>query len=135
MPLRGIADFKRSPIEMKFCCSQFEARWRERNVRGASIYICPPSKGSNGPSFVLLSRGVDKGSEAALAQTWKGIELVINISSEIRIHYCPWCGRELKKYYEESYQSLIDPNILAELKEESANKAVQRTSATPPSLT
>ena len=110
---------------MDFCCLQFKWRWIERNERGSSIYVCPPRLGAPALSFVLLSRGIKKGGEEVLGQISRGTKLEVNISSRIRIHFCPWCGCELKKYYADSFQSLIDADILVEMKENGANQALQ----------
>jgi hypothetical protein len=114
---------------MEYCCPHFKARLAERNERGSSIYVCPPTMRDHEPSFVLLSRGINKGAEAVLDQIPRGTPLEINISSRARFHFCPWCGRELKRFYAESYRSLIDPEILAEMKEDGGLTSGQ--SATP----
>jgi len=51
---------------MTFCCSIFKAKWQAQNERGSSIYVCPPEAGYPHPSFVLLSRGIDKCAEEDL---------------------------------------------------------------------
>ena len=120
---------------MNFCCPQFEAKWKDRSDRGASVYVCPPEMGHTEPSFVLLSRGIKKEDHAALDQIPRGTKLEINISARIRIRYCPWCGRELKTFYADSYQPLIDPDILAEMKENGGLTSGQSATAVkcPPS--
>ena len=80
-----------------FCCSGFRNLLSCAGERGYAILVCEISPGE--VRFVLQSRGLAFGDEAK----WKPvqIEVNINVSAEIGLQFCPFCGRTLKELVNE----------------------------------
>jgi len=71
-----------------FCCTGFQELLSSAGNRGLSILVWK----SPGASlcFFLQSRGVAFGDEMALRPI--PADVTVNISSEICVQYCPFCG-------------------------------------------
>lgn len=88
-----------------FCCNGFNNLLSCAGARGNSILACEISPGDI--RFVLQSRGLAFGDE----EKWKpiAIDVQINVSAEIGIQFCPFCGCDLRKLAQE------DPNFFKQL--------------------
>ena len=89
---------------MRWCCIAFESRYEAAGERGIAILVGRNSAGK--PEFVLQHRAVDKEIES-LPIT----EYPLSVVSDICIHYCPWCGRKLDKWYGKYVDELYRPGL------------------------
>lgn len=77
---------------MNWCCLTFKSRYEVAGERSFAVLI---ERGPDGPpQFILQHRAIDRGSETSVHS-----EEPVALVSEVRIHYCPWCGRDLKRAY------------------------------------
>jgi hypothetical protein len=89
---------------MKWCCLTFKSWFEAAGERGSGILI---ERGQDAqPQFIIQHRAVDKGLEESVHS-----EESVTLVSQARIHYCPWCGRGLKKTYGEYVDSLRRPDL------------------------
>jgi len=89
---------------MKWCCLTFKSRYEAAGERDFAVLI---ERGSDAqPRFIFQHRAVDRGSEDSVHS-----EELISLVSEVRIHYCPWCGHDLKKTYGKYADSLSRPAL------------------------
>ena len=86
-----------------WCCPAFKFRFDEASKRGLAIVV---ASRAGQPRFVLQSRAIDAGGESLVRA-----ELPIMVVSENEFHYCPWCGRNLNKWYKKGWRALIRPEI------------------------
>lgn len=77
---------------MKWCCPAFEGWYEAAGERGFAILVERDSAGK--PEFILQHLAFDREVES-LPET----EFPMSVVSEVRIGYCPWCGRQLDKWY------------------------------------
>ena len=76
------------------CCRGFENMLENKGKRGLSI---SENKNPYAP-YKLISKGIDSSDELRLPELFAEygkIPLIINISNESTIQYCPWCGTKL----------------------------------------
>ena len=80
-----------------YCCSGFRNLLSCAGARGHAILACQVSAGDVG--FLLQSRGLAFGDEVKLRPV--DIDVKINISAEIGLRFCPFCGRNLEELVHE----------------------------------
>ncbi len=89
---------------MNWCCLTFKSRYDAAGDVGLAVLA---GKGSTGSAeFILQHRILPKGMESEMDS-----ELHLPLVSETRIHYCPWCGRDLGKWYGKHIDALDRPNL------------------------
>lgn len=89
---------------MKWCCYPFEGWYGQAGQRGASILIGRDSTGT--PAFTLQYRAIEQGDEK-LITSQKPVSTVV----EVGLQYCPWCGRDLERWYEKHVDELYRPHL------------------------
>jgi hypothetical protein len=85
---------------MKWCCLTFKSWYEAAGERGFTILVGRNTQGK--PQFVLQHRAVDKEVEDSI-----NTEYPLSLVSDIYISYCPWCGRNLGKWYGNSVDALF----------------------------
>lgn len=89
---------------MRWCCSTFQVRYEHAGETGFAVLAGRDAFGN--PQFVIQQRAVDKGMEAAVKP-----EIPIPVVSELPISYCPWCSRNLRKWYGKIVDDLYRPQL------------------------
>lgn len=89
---------------IKWCCPGFEANYDKAGERGLGVLIGRDSTGR--PEFTLQFRVVDKGAEQSVNS-----EAPISLVEDIGMCYCPWCGRDLTKWYGDNVDDLYKPDL------------------------
>jgi hypothetical protein len=81
-----------------YCCTGFRNLLSCVGERGHAVIACEVSPGQ--VRFLLQSRGLAFGDE----KKWKPvpIDVKINVSAEIGLQFCPFCGRKLEELVHES---------------------------------
>jgi len=92
---------------MKWCCLGFEANYGNAGQRGMSILVGRNYEGR--PEFTLQFRTVDKGNEQFISSSNETIP--ISLVEDVGMCYCPWCGRDLEKWYGDYVDSLYRPDL------------------------
>jgi hypothetical protein len=88
-----------------FCCQTFENTVASAGERGLAILV---ERTPDGIGFNLQSRGVayeDIGKLRPVPEQ----DVIINVSRDVMIRYCPWCGRRLQELVQ------LAPELFAEL--------------------
>jgi hypothetical protein len=81
-----------------YCCSGLENRVLNAGKRGIAIVVLQESDGDL--HFFLQSRGIAFEDESRIKPL--DIEIKINISAEVGLRHCPFCGRMLKDLIREN---------------------------------
>lgn len=87
-----------------FCCSGFENLVSCAGDRGNSIVAWLNHDGV--PCFFIQSRGFPFGDEKKFDAVDLAVE--INVSAEIGIRYCPFCGRLLQEVVDKHLTFFVD---------------------------
>jgi len=89
---------------MRWCCRSFESAYQHAGRRGFAILI-----GKDpviGPYFVWQHRVVDRGREAELQGP-----LEMNVITDTGLLFCPWCGKNLRRFYGRHADDLVRPDF------------------------
>jgi len=86
-------------LNKAFCCAGFQHRIEAAGKRGIAILV---HKTAGGILFLLQSRGIAIEDGSKLAPMPGAPDMKINISFDIGLQYCPWCGRRLQELAEAS---------------------------------
>jgi len=89
---------------MKWCCLTFRSWYEAAGERGIAVLMGRNSDGD--PEFVIQQRAIDKNIESLPVTDYP-----ISIVSDVRITYCPWCGRHLRKWYGKHVDELYRPDL------------------------
>lgn len=75
------------------CCKSFEDRINLKGMRGLSI----EKTGREMAPFKLVIRTTDEELESKFVEEIQNKKFSINhiLGEEVRIKYCPWCGKKL----------------------------------------
>lgn len=92
---------------MKWCCPGFKANYEQAGERGAGILVGRDYAGR--AEFTLQYRAVKQGDEEYVSSK-KPLSLVIDVG----MRFCPWCGRDLEKWYDKEADKLYRPNLKIE---------------------
>jgi len=97
--------------EIEYCCEVFKnaAGIDSRNKRGLTIISALGPE--NYPIFYIKFRSIDESEENLLFLNInnelnnfkKNVDLYTEIERVIK--YCPWCGKNLKKFYKKSWRA------------------------------
>ncbi len=87
---------------MKWCCLTFKSWYESAGERGLSILVDCNSNGE--PEFILQHRAIDRTVESLPVTDYP-----LSLVSDVCIGYCPWCGRNLKKWYVKNVAHLVRP--------------------------
>ena len=89
---------------MNWCCAAFEGWYGQAGERGIGILIGRDSTGT--AEITLQDRASEQGDEK-LITSQKPISPVV----DVRLQYCPWCGRDLAKWYAPYVDKLFKPYL------------------------
>lgn len=91
----------------KWCCSSFKARYEKVGEQGLGVLV---DRGPEGhPRFLLQHRAVDAGQK--LPSTGS---VSVALVTDVGMAYCPWCGRNLEKFYKRKVDQLHRPGLTAD---------------------
>ena len=114
LPLRGSvnssADYMSEHNPPKWCCTSFESLYDFRTGKGLHVFASDPIEGGDGtPSFHITFRCTEKRNLPKLLSVLKEQELPCAFSPNVRtgMKFCPWCGKNLKKFYRKNYSQLV----------------------------
>src|SRR5688572_19573938 len=103
--------FNSKPKSDCWCCDGIKHMFARRYGRHIYVFAEPPIERLNLPvSFWLATRSV----EQKHLHTHVRCEYPVTISTRVPIKYCPWCGKNLLKFYGANFQHLLDDGISAE---------------------
>ena len=91
-------------IDMEWCCAGFESFYGNAGHQGPGILVGRDSIGE--PEFTLQYRAFDPGDKVEF-MSQDPIASVI----DIRLQFCPWCGRNLLKWYGNIVDDLYRPHL------------------------
>ena len=91
---------------MRCCCDPFEFAVNSVGKRGISVVALLRLK----RQFALQSRGIDGPWGDEIHAKLQQFPISVNVVTEHRIRYCPWCGADLEQWIE---QNSVEFNDLA----------------------
>jgi hypothetical protein len=83
---------------MKWCCTIFHGWFGEAGKRGLAVFVA--TRGHAEPAFILQFRALDPGGREPHT------DAPLSLVSQIHIHFCPWCGADLKERYRDTIREL-----------------------------
>jgi hypothetical protein len=83
---------------MKWCCKVFQGWFEGAGERGFGVFVSTHDDPE--PAFILQYRALDPG--VPVPQT----DFPLSFVSDVHIHFCPWCGADLKRAYRDSFREL-----------------------------
>jgi hypothetical protein len=95
--------------KLKRCCAQFEGWYGEAGHRSLAVLIDRSYEGS--AAFLLQHRAIEMGDEPRMGEELAGSTVPITLVGEVHIHFCPWCGRNLRRWYGKWLDALIRPGF------------------------
>ncbi len=99
-------------MNKKWCCDAFEHTFDQRHGRTIYVIAEPPSHASKFPSFWIAMSSVTSSDRAALSNgVIPDLGFPITIGTRVPIQHCPWCGRNLLKFYGLTPEHLYDESI------------------------
>ncbi len=98
---------------MNICCDGFKEMYKKKSDRG--IFVFADKDDTSGEvSFWLGMRCIKHNQLRNLTEISFPDNLAITLNTRVPIHFCPWCGKELIKYYKHTYDFFIDTEIQKE---------------------
>jgi hypothetical protein len=93
---------------MKWCCQIFEGWHRESGKRGLGVFV--DTSTYDKPLFLLQFRAIDSDLKFPNFQTTND-NMIVSPIAEIGITFCPWCGRDLMKWYKNDLRALVKNDL------------------------
>ena len=90
---------------MKWCCVSFKSLYEGAGHRGFAILV--EQDETLGPLFIWQHRAVEQQDEKKL-QAWK-TDFPVSLVSDTGLLFCPWCGKNLRKFYGRHASELVRP--------------------------
>lgn len=94
--------------DVKWCCESFRSQVRAAGHRGFGMFVDDTAEPI---IFVLQHRSIEPG---ALKPEYPHGPLAL--TSDLGILYCPWCGKDLHKWYRKSLASLSRRDLATPLR-------------------
>jgi hypothetical protein len=82
---------------MKWCCKVFEGWFQNAGKRGLGVFA---TNGNSEIAFILQFRALDPEVPSPLSTS------PFSSVSDVHIHFCPWCGANLRKTYGDTLREL-----------------------------
>lgn len=92
---------------VKWCCVGFQNLYQAAGERTFAILVGRDPLGA--PEFTLHHRALSRGQ--TLPTTG---DVPISLVSDLRIRFCPWCGRRLDRQYRKHVDALWRPGLKVE---------------------
>jgi hypothetical protein len=90
---------------IKWCCEPFKNGFDLAGDRSIAVLVDRYSDGES--EFILQARAFEKGQEPAHLST----EVPMSLVTESSIQFCPWCGKNLARWYRKTVDALIRPGF------------------------
>ncbi len=98
---------------MKVCCEGFMEMYKKRFDR--FMFVFADKDNTTGEvTFWLGMRCVEHKELKNITKISVPDNLPITINTSVPIHFCPWCGKKLIKYYKHRYDFFLDMEIQKE---------------------
>lgn len=97
----------------RYCCKTMESMYVQRGMRGFCVL---GRERDSRAEFFLCARVVSLGEEPEFRQEIAGIRTPFLSRLNVAIVWCPWCGKNLRKFYSgDRKTSLIDADFQDEI--------------------
>lgn len=83
---------------MRWCCKAFQGWFEESGKRGLGVFVS--TQNDSEPAFILQHRALDAGIPPPRT------DFALSLVSDVHIHFCPWCGANLRKCYRNNLRDL-----------------------------
>ena len=89
---------------MKWCCIGFKSHYDSAGEQGHAILIGRNSLGE--PDIVMQYRAVNLEEENQVDS-----KVMMSLVTDIAIIFCPWCGRNVRKWYSKYVDELFKEGL------------------------
>jgi len=93
-----------SPKAVKRCCLAFQDHHQNAGERTFSVLVDRDS--SKEAAFIFQHRALEPGDQLPAS-----LQVPVSTVSEVRIRFCPWCGRRLSRWYKNWIDELRRPGL------------------------
>lgn len=90
---------------MKWCCEALNIAYEHAGQRGIAMLFDRDCEGT--PEFLLQARAFD--AEPPIPPF--NSPTTMNLVSERRVRFCPWCGTHLEPWYGRYIDNLVRPGL------------------------
>ncbi len=87
----------------QWCCIAFKSAFESAGERDFAVVV---DRFLEGHAFILQHRALEP-DDAGPQNHPRPISTI----SQVHIHFCPWCGQSLAKFYEHRVQEMIRPGL------------------------
>jgi len=96
---------------MKYCCEAFKHAFNKKQGRGFSVFSAEDY--SNNPIFYLYYKVISSDSEQKVVEflSKEKPDVSLSLASETVIIYCPWCGKNLLRFYKKTWKEILGTPI------------------------
>ena len=89
---------------LKWCCPGVRALHQMAGERTFSILVNSDLSGR--AVFTLQHRALNPGAELPSSDG-----VAVSLVSDLRLQYCPWCGKKLESFYKKQIDALAAPVV------------------------
>ena len=90
-------------MPVRWCCLAFHDHYLEAGERTFSVLIDQEASGD--PLFILQHRTLNPEDRLP------ALPIPVSVVTEVRISFCPWCGRRLARWYKRWVTELRNPKF------------------------
>jgi len=95
------------PESVRWCCIGFKSAFAHAGERGFGVFV---DASANPTLFVLQHRALDPG---APMPDYNGH---LSIITQTGMTHCPWCGKELARWYKKDISKLVREDLIVPLR-------------------
>ena len=102
-------------LRREWCCMGFEGAYRSAGDRGFSVLTDKDE--TFGVRFSIQSRAVSQADQARFQHEFgsRSSDYPVSTVAETGLQFCPWCGVNLKRFYEKRVAELDRPGFSIQL--------------------
>jgi hypothetical protein len=89
---------------MKWGCQGFESAYQHAGQRGFAVLV--GSDAVIGPYFIWQHRALERERETEIQAPFD-----VALVSDIGLIFCPWCGKNLRRFYHRHTEELVRPGF------------------------
>jgi hypothetical protein len=91
-------------MSVKWCCLAFQGHYQNAGERTFAVLVDIEASGE--AIFIFQHRALEPCDLLP-----SDLQVPVSVVSEVRINFCPWCGRSLAKWYKRFAAELRKPDL------------------------
>lgn len=95
----------------KYCCARFGEAIENAGKNGLSVIA--QADINNKPFFIMIFRSLDNDDQKEYAEIVgkTGYKKKVCLATELSIQYCPWCGKNLQRFYRKDWVNMVGERL------------------------